>query len=100
MPAFSKYANAAAGLYSFGVTSWIAVIRSTPAEWLEALSACLFSFTARISGSIKNDGLFVSSRAVRTSIALPFGIQPGAIVQVGKGNGGAVEPLGLKPKPV
>jgi len=39
------------------------------------------------SGSMKNDGLFVSSRAVKISIAVPFGIQSGAIVQVGNGNG-------------
>ena len=45
------------------------------------------SFTASTGGSIKNDGLLVSSRAVKISIAVPFGIQSGAIVQVGNGKG-------------
>ena len=45
-----------------------------------------FSFTASTGGSMKNDGPFVSSRAVRISMAVPFGIQSGAIVHVGNGS--------------
>src|SRR6266853_5100868 len=74
----------------------MSVMRSTPMGWFDAalavraglvLSILRFasSFTAKTGGSIKNDGLLVSSRAVRISIAVPFGIQSGAIVHVGNG---------------
>src|ERR1700749_45978 len=76
----------------------MSVMRSTPMGWSDAalavraglaLSILRFasSFTANTGGSMKNDGLFVSSRAISISIAVPLGIQSGAIVHIGNGNG-------------
>src|SRR5207248_1174257 len=70
----------------------MSVMRSIPMGWSDAglaLSILRFasSFTAETGGSMKNDGLLVSSRAVNISIAVPFGIQSGAIVHVGNGKG-------------
>src|SRR5205823_1086557 len=70
----------------------MSVMRSIPIGWSDAglaLSILRFasSFTAETGGSMKNDGLLVSSRAVNISIAVPFGIQSGAIVHVGNGKG-------------
>src|SRR6476620_9649407 len=57
------------------------------------------SFTESTGGSIKNDGLFVSSRAVRISTAVPFGIQSGATVHVGNGKV-VVGPERCSPMPI
>src|SRR5437667_7352000 len=86
------------------------VTRSRPMGWSEAglavrvglaLSILRFasSFTANTGGSMKNDGLFVSSRPVSISIAVPLGIQSGAIVHVGNGNG-VGGPARWRPMPI
>src|SRR5947208_13365911 len=86
------------------------VTRSRPMGWSEAglavraglaLSILRFasSFTANTGGPMKNDGLLVSSRAVSISIAVPFGIQSGAIVHVGNGKGVA-GPERCSPMPI
>src|SRR5436309_9811191 len=82
----------------------MSVMRSIPMGWSDAglaLSILRFasSFTANTGGSMKNDGLLVSSRAVSISIAVPFGIQSGAIVHVGNGKGVA-GPERCSPMPI
>src|SRR5262245_55930015 len=81
------------GWYAVGLTIRISVTRSTPIGWsnkarLGSFSGSLrfaSSFTAKTLGSMKKDGLFVSSRGVNISIADPAGIHVGAIDQVGNG---------------